>query len=241
MQDFRPLWARGGRNTVRSVANASPESLSEAKRRILWTLKRRPGATAPVLAQEFGLTDTAIRQHLDALESIGLVERRTDRPNGRGRPPVLWTVTPQADAHFPDRHGELAEAMLLAVRDTLGQDAVATVLAEVARRQREAYEAALPPVDHQTTEDRLADLARLRSADGFLTDVVVASRSSSGGSYLLVEHHCPILDAARCCTDICAQDLEFVKGVLGDRAEVVAQGSLASGDACCTYRVTPRD
>lgn len=42
--------------------------LSGAKRRIIERLKRADTSTAPELAAEFGLTDTAIRQHLEALE-----------------------------------------------------------------------------------------------------------------------------------------------------------------------------
>ena len=47
--------------------------LSGAKRRIIERLKRADTATAPELAAEFGLTDTAIRQHMEALEHAELL------------------------------------------------------------------------------------------------------------------------------------------------------------------------
>ena len=62
--------------------------LSGAKRRIIERLKRADSATAPELAAEFGLTDTAIRQHLEALENAELVARVVAPSSGRGRPPV---------------------------------------------------------------------------------------------------------------------------------------------------------
>ena len=49
--------------------------LTDAKRRIIERLKRAESITASELAGEFGLTDTAIRQHLEALEAVGLVAR----------------------------------------------------------------------------------------------------------------------------------------------------------------------
>ena len=56
-----------------AAAGASTSAdLSEAKRRLLGRLKRTDSATAPELAAEFGLTDTAIRQHLEAMETGGL-------------------------------------------------------------------------------------------------------------------------------------------------------------------------
>lgn len=212
------------------------ESLSEAKRRILWRLKQTPEATAPSLAHEFGLTDTAIRQHLDALEAIGLVERRTDRPHGRGRPPVLWSVTREADTCFPNRHGELAVAALRAVRDTFGEEGLATVLARVMTEQRSAYEYGLPPIEEQSIGERLAEFVRLRAADGFLTEVT-EEPTASGDSYLIVEHHCPVIDAARSCGSVCAQELNLIQSVFGSGTEVTALGTLARGDSRCTYRV----
>ena len=49
--------------------------LTDAKRRILDRLKRADTLTAPEVAAAFSLTDTAVRQHLEALEQAGLVER----------------------------------------------------------------------------------------------------------------------------------------------------------------------
>lgn len=220
------------------MANLAVESLSEAKRRILWRLKQTPEATAPTLAHEFGLTDTAIRQHLDALEAIGLVERRTDRPHGRGRPPELWSVTREADRCFPNRHGDLAVATLRAVRETFGEEGLSTVLAKVMTEQRSAYEYVLPPIEEQSLGERLAEFIRLRGADGFLTEMT-EEPTSSGESYLIVEHHCPVIDAARSCGSLCAQERELVQSLFGPDTEVTALGTLAEGDASCTYRVRP--
>jgi predicted ArsR family transcriptional regulator len=81
--------------------------LTDAKRRIVERLKRVESATAPELAAGFELTDTAMRQHLEGLEALGLVERTTGTPNGRGRPPLAWSLTALAHDLFPDRHAEL--------------------------------------------------------------------------------------------------------------------------------------
>ena len=56
-------------------AGRAMAELTDAKRRLIERLKRSESATASELAGEFGLTDTAVRQHLEALESIGLVAR----------------------------------------------------------------------------------------------------------------------------------------------------------------------
>ena len=74
--------------------------LSGAKRRIIERLKRADTTTAPELAAEFGLTDTAIRQHLEVLEAAELVERVVVASNGRGRPPTHRRRASAAGAWF---------------------------------------------------------------------------------------------------------------------------------------------
>src|SRR3954468_7723191 len=79
---------------VESVRLPAMAELTDAKRRIIERVKRADSITASELAGEFGLTDTAIRQHLEALEAVGLVSRKPGPAIGRGRPPVHWRGAP---------------------------------------------------------------------------------------------------------------------------------------------------
>ena len=80
------------------MTSAAAEHLSDAKRRLIERLRRSETATAPELAAEFGLTDTAVRQHLEALEDLGLVARQPAPSTGPGRPPIHWHLTATADS-----------------------------------------------------------------------------------------------------------------------------------------------
>src|SRR5438270_14053035 len=111
------------------------DQLSDAKRRIVERLKRVESATAPELASGFGLTDTAVRQHLEALERLGLVERAASEPSGRGRPPVAWHLTDLAMSLFPDRHADLTVELISSIRDALGEDGLNQVIDRRARAQ----------------------------------------------------------------------------------------------------------
>ena len=57
---------------------------------------------------------------------------------------------------------------------------------------------------------------------------------------LLVEHHCPIAEAARACTGLCQSELELFQRVLGDDVVVERTQHLMAGDMRCAYRVTTR-
>jgi len=209
--------------------------LSGAKRRIIERLKRADSATAPGLAAEFGLTDTAIRQHLEALEAAGLVERLVAPSVGRGRPPVHWRLTPSAGSLFADRHRDLTVDLIDTIRTTLGDDALTKVVKARADRQLAVYRAHL---DGATTlTERVHRLAEVRNAEGYLAEAVDVD---GDGEVTLVEHHCPIREAADSCAELCSAELELFRMVVGPQATVAREQHLLDGGQRCAYRITPR-
>jgi len=210
--------------------------LTDAKRRIVERLKRVESATAPELAAGFDLTDTAVRQHLEGLEELGLVERTSGTPSGRGRPPLAWSLTPLAQDLFPDRHAELTLELIDAVRSAVGEDGLQRVLDARAQNQLRAYRAALPDPAASSVKVRVRRLAELRSSEGYLAEAAPAP----GGTMMLVEHHCPISGAAHACTGLCQRELELFREVLGDDVTVERTQHLVAGDQRCAYLVRPR-
>ncbi len=212
--------------------------LSTAKRRIIERLKRADTATAPELAAEFGLTDTAIRQHLEALENAELVER-VSPPNsattvgGRGRPPVHWRLAASASSLFADRHSDLTVDLIMSIRDALGEDALEAVVRTRAERQLATYRVAID--DDASVSDRVHRIAELRSAEGYLAEAV-----EGDGHMTLVEHHCPIRDAADSCAGLCSAELNLFQKALGPDVTVAREQHLLEGGQRCAYRITLR-
>ena len=207
--------------------------LSGAKRRIIERLKRAESATAPELAAEFGLTDTAIRQHLEAMESAELVERVTGPSARRGRPPVHWRLAPSASSLFADRHGDLSVELIASIRTALGEDALDQVVRARAARQLVVYQSALKGAS--SLADRVQRIAQLRTAEGYLAEAV-----ESGDAVTLVEHHCPIRDAAESCAGLCSAELDLFQRALGKDVLVAREQHLLDGGQRCAYRVTQR-
>lgn len=210
----------------------SGRGLTGAKRRIVERLKRADTATAPEIAAEFGLTDTAVRQHLEQLKAAGLVDRTTMPAAGRGRPPVHWRLTAAAEAHFANRHADLSVELIDGIRESLGEDALRRVLDTRAEHQLEAYAVELEPV--ADLGSRVARLAELRTAEGFLSEAVV-----DGDTMVLLEHHCPISDAASQCQHLCDSELALFRTSLGASVVVEREQHVLDGDQRCAYRITP--
>ncbi|MGH9136979.1 MAG: helix-turn-helix transcriptional regulator [Acidimicrobiales bacterium] len=209
--------------------------ITDAKRHIVERLQRIEGATANELAEELGLTGSAVRQHLDALAELGLVVAHDTRPEGRGRPAQRWELTPLAGSLFPDRHAELTVGMLDLVREEFGDSGLDRLIDARTRHQQTAYEAALRPA--RTVAARARRLADIRSAEGYAAEVVAAP---DGDGMLLVEHHCPICEAAEACQGFCRGELELFRSVLPG-TEIEREQHILDGDARCTYRIrSPR-
>ena len=204
--------------------------LSDAKRRIIEMLKRADSATAQELAEQFNTTTTAVRQHLDALEHSGLVERFEGPIVGRGRPAIRWRTTPLSQELFPDRHGELTVELLGSIRTSLGDDALQRVIDQRAASQLASYRAAL---DGQPVRVRVRALADRRTEEGYLAEVVAID-----DDLLLIEHHCPICVAATACQGLCRSELEVFQAALGPEVVVTREQHVLSGDTRCSYRIS---
>lgn len=211
---------------------ASNESLSSAKRRIVDALKRRP-LTGPELAADFKLTSEAIRQHLNDLSEHGLVQSapRVRSGAGAGRPPVEWSLTELALDLFPDRHADLTVSLIDSIRATVGEDGLDAIIEQRSADQLKQYKRLLKGAD-----DKLAALADLRSGEGYMAEV---GDAPDGEGRLLVEHHCPICEAASVCQGLCRSELQLFQGALGSSVTVTREQHLLAGDERCVYRITP--
>ena len=213
---------------------ATTPTLTDAKRRVIERLKRAGPATAGALAKELALTDVAVRQHLAALEEHGLVDQRTSKPTGPGRPAVTWSLTPLANDLFPDRHADLTVDLIAATREAMGDEGLQRVIEARTADQLRGYRKVVGG-KRQRLRDRVEALARQRTAEGYMAEVVV-----EGGGLFLVENHCPICDAARACVGFCRSELELFQQALGDDVIVERTEHLLSGDRRCVYRISPR-
>jgi predicted ArsR family transcriptional regulator len=211
--------------------NDSP--LGPAQRRIVDHLKRVGACTTGDLADALDVTTQAVRPPLAELESKGLVAANPVSTGVRGRPPLGWALTPIAIDLFPDRHRDLTVELLDAMKSALGEDALEKVLLERDRSQLAAVEADMP--DGADIATRVEVLAAARTRQGYMAEVV-----NEGDSMLLIEHHCPVCEAATTCQGLCANEIELFRTVVGPGAEVERTQHLLSGGDRCVYRIRIR-
>ncbi|MEZ5282127.1 MAG: metalloregulator ArsR/SmtB family transcription factor [Acidimicrobiales bacterium] len=214
----------------------SRSAITDAKRMLLEVLKRSGGSKVTDLADHLGITPNAVRQHLEDLESNGLVERsEPTSQGGRGRPSATWSMTELALELFPDRHRDLTIELIASIRRTVGEEGLRKVVHDRSERQLAHYRESIPQGAAHSLIKRASALARVRSAEGYMAEAIAGPE----GSVTLVEHHCPISDAAEACTGLCSEELEVFRAALGPDVTVERTSHLLAGDRRCAYRLTP--
>src|SRR5258705_9544946 len=156
-----------------------PAGERKTRRTITKLLKTEGPIDSAQLAERLGLTAMAVRQHLYALQSEGLVTAE-ERPVPIGRPAKFWHLTRDADRLFPDAYAELSVALIDSVKDAFGADGLDRVLVSRCARQRTDYGKRIRTRD--SLETKLRELAQVRTEEGYMAEV----RREEDGSYLLV-------------------------------------------------------
>jgi predicted ArsR family transcriptional regulator len=209
-----------------------PSGERKTRRALIKLLKMDGPIDSAQLGKRLGLTAMAVRQHLYALQSEGLVAAE-ERPVPLGRPAKFWQLTREADRLFPDAYAELSVALIDALKDTFGEEGLDRVLVSRCARQRADYSKRIRRGD--SLEKKLKELARLRTEEGYMAEM----RRAEDGGYLLVENHCPICAAATACQGFCSTELDLFRAVLGPGVEVERVEHIVAGHQRCAYRITP--
>jgi predicted ArsR family transcriptional regulator len=206
---------------------------SNLRRDLLFRLRLDGPSSPDQLASRLGASRTGVLQQLRALEAAHLVSRQTVR-HGVGRPRHLYDVTPDAQQLFPANYDGLAAGLLAAIEAIGGDDLLEQVFMarrrQLGARVREDLTERLTP--QAPLFDRVRELAVIQTSNGYL-----ANASMNGdGSVLLEEHNCAIFHVAAGAPAACRAELELFREVLG--ADVVRDQHIASGDRCCSYRIS---
>ena len=206
----------------------------KARDRIVHLIKTRGAHTASMLADALGITAIAVRQHLQSLENEGLLSHTTEKGKV-GRPAHLWHLTEAAERLFPDRHRDLANRLLCAVREIHGTEGMREIIRHMARAEMQRCHDELK-LDGLALEQRVEAIVAMRHSQGYMAEW----SESDDGRIQLAENHCPIGSAACECDEFCMSELSFLNELLGDTATVERTEHIGNGDRRCLYEITPR-
>jgi predicted ArsR family transcriptional regulator len=196
---------------------------------LLDQLKILGPASAAGLARRLNLTKMAVLQGLHSLEEQSVVQREPVK-GARGRPTLVWSLTPAAQKYFPDAHAELAVSLISCFRETAGPEGLDALLKARSRHQIKTYHEAMG--DASSLREKLQILSIMRSQEGYMAEV-----ETTGKTHLFVEKHCPICVAATNCTGLCGEELNVFRKVLGKKVKIERTEHLLQGSHRCAYKI----
>ncbi|MEP3246850.1 MAG: metalloregulator ArsR/SmtB family transcription factor [Sneathiella sp.] len=209
--------------------NRIEKNSGSTRQALLSELKTNGPQDAESLSQAFNLTAMAVRQHLYALQEQGDVEHVAVRQTV-GRPKKKWGLTEQANVHFANSHAALAVDLIDAMKRTFGEAGLDQLVKARTIDQIKLYREELGP--QTSLMGRLTALADIRTREGYMAAVCEGEQA---GEFLFIENHCPICEAARSCTNLCASELEVFGAVLGDYVSIQRQDHILQGARRCVY------
>jgi predicted ArsR family transcriptional regulator len=204
--------------------------MQTTRQEILEILKAEGQATVEDLAQRLELTPMTIRHHLNVLQAQNLVEAAKVRRSQKvGRPRLVYTLTEAADSVFPQSYGDLARYLVSEVKESLGEDKMRTLFQRVARRMAKE---APPPVEGQSFEERLAQVADFLEERGF-----ISRWEKTDEGYIFTNINCPYRRVTREHEDLCIMDTMLMRQLLG--VEPRRLNSLREGEPACRFLLVP--
>lgn len=178
------------------------------------------------MARRLGITEMAVRRHLHTMERDGLVSASLVR-QAMGRPSYLYSLTGQAERHFPKNYHGLALDLL----DELASGTEDDVVGQLFDRRREKL---LMRYSQRMNADELpgkvGELAEIQNHHGYMA---VWEKDQKSGEYVIDEFNCPISQIADRYNQACQSELELFRELLG--AEVERVECLAKDGKKCRY------
>jgi predicted ArsR family transcriptional regulator len=221
---------------VKNVGEAPHEELAtgehSTRNRVARSILDHGPSTVADLAGRLGLTQAAVRRHLDSLVTENVIEPREQRVYGartRGRPAKVFALTDCGRDAFDQAYDALAVDALRWIERTAGggaagEAAVAAFARDRLETQAEAYREA---IEAAPPEQRTEALAKALSADGY----AATARNAPVGEQLC-QHHCPVAHVAEQYPQLCEAETETFSRLLGTHVQRLA--TIAHGDGVCT-------
>lgn len=207
-----------------------PTKIGESQARILEHIKRRGPSTIPEIAAALDLSVETIRTHLRSLGSERLVGRQGRRRNGPGRPEIIYQLTEAAEDLFPNQEGKLLQSLAEYLAESGNATLLRAFFDDQVSRRREAVQRRLDGLEDR---ERLDEVARVLTEEGFMAEVVVGE----DGAEVLKLCHCPMRNLVDVTREPCRAELGFIRALLGKR--LARMTYIPSGDGACSYALGP--
>jgi predicted ArsR family transcriptional regulator len=192
-------------------------------------LRNKPGLTVDELAERLRITRNAVRQHLAALGTEGLVTPSATRPSG-GRPQQLYTLTDRGKEVFPRHYSWFARLAIEAITREHGAAGLRKRLAEMGAAVGSQLRARHP--GPETRQQKVGKLAEIMDQLGYNARTAAASEKAP----VIEADNCVFHELAMKNPEICQFDLAMMSALTDSKVD--HQECMARGGNICRFKFT---
>lgn len=182
---------------------------------ILRLVKRSGGMCVNELSAALKMSYMGVKQHCDDLKKHGYVDTWR-RPKQTGRPEKIYRPTPKLDLVLPNWGGELCLGLLAFIAQTYGETVPERLLYSFLQQKVERWNGKLKG---RSPEERAAELARLRNADGWMCETLNDEKGLR-----LVDHHSPLLEVGRLYPSVWDLEVRVLSRIFGHTLQRRSEG-----------------
>ncbi len=181
-------------------------------RRVLLTMLKTKGPlSVSSMAGQLGITEMAVRRHINTMERDGLIEAELVR-QAMGRPTNVYSLTALADDLFPKNYHDLTLDLLGELEGETERGVVGDLFEKRKQKLLMKYKGRM---SDKNLKQRVAELAMIQNANGYMADW----EQDGGGNYVLSEYNCPISRVANQYDHACRCELSLFESLLETKVE----------------------
>lgn len=194
-------------------------------------LEHKDGITIDKFVDHFGISRTAVNQHLTALERDGFVKVGRLQKSG-GRPRKIYVLTDNGVNLFPKNYSWFSGLLLKTLLLEIGADRLAAYLRNLGIQMAQD---ARQRVDGMRPADRIPQIVQIMNETGFDARVIP---SQGDETIRRIEcKNCVYHDLARDYPQVCEFDLGFLSTLMDTKIE--HQECMVRGGQACRFRFLP--
>lgn len=191
--------------------------------RIILSLKKEGPLSLNELSERIGISKMAVLNHIQKLESKGMVERSMVKSKV-GRPYFVFSTAQESKENMASSDESMLEDFLNYLERTDNQKIATEFLKDRYGQIRIDYENILSKVG---PEKKVEALARLRDQENYFPEL----KSTGKGSYELLEFNCPVFRISKKFGIACSLETQLFSSVL-DMDVSSTHRQVDGGDVC---------
>jgi predicted ArsR family transcriptional regulator len=202
--------------------------MQETRQHILNILRRRGSATVDEIVAELAqtrgsITHVTVRHHLSKLKDENLITSEQRNRTTRGRPQLVFLLTTQGNAAFPNNYQQLAQGLIETLATSLDSKQVNVIFEGLANSMANAAN-----IRSDRLEERLSEVVVYLNEHGY-----DARWESIQHGYMLHTYNCPYHHVHTKENVLCGMDMTLISKLLGVVPRLASH--MTEGAQSCSY------